>query len=95
MKLILKDNTEIPVTNYEDSYSVFDNADGSRTISITISNPPSNISVDFLVKTLTDENLSEIELVADGYTRVLESKTLGSVSEIIDEEGSIMVVRIR
>lgn len=84
MKIILKDNQEIEVTDVSTNYNPnVSEEDVKNSISFTIEDE--NVTVDDLIKMLTKENLSSIQIVSSSKTITKENVKLSNIIESISD----------
>lgn len=92
MKVILKNNQEIEVTNANINYNAYLADDDSRSsISFTIEDD--SVTVESLVEMLTKENLASIQIVSESKTITKENVKLSNIIENISDSRHNIEVR--
>lgn len=92
MKVILKNNQEIEVTNANINYNAYLADDDSR-ISISFTIEDDSVTVESLVEMLTKENLASIQIVSESKTITKENVKLSNIIENISDSRHNIEVR--
>ena len=94
MKLVLKDKTEITISSMNDNYNSNAVSDtDKRSIAFTINNPEENITIDYLSRLLTEDNLSAAHVVSDTATKAVEPCNVTNISENITDKYHSLTIR--
>lgn len=92
MKLILKDKTEIVISNVNVSYNDTVDMDERNSILLTINNP--EVEVADLVKALTSDNLSSVQIESNVKTVSKENLKLSTISEVLTDDTHAINIRL-
>lgn len=92
MKLILKDKTEIVISNVNVSYNDTVDMDERNSILLTINNP--EVEVADLAKALTADNLSSVQIESNVKTVSKENLKLSTISEVLTDDTHAINIRL-
>lgn len=92
MKLILKDKTEIVISNVNVSYNDTVDMDERNSILLTINNP--EVEVVDLAKALTADNLSSVQIESNVKTVSKENLKLSTISEVLTDDTHAINIRL-
>lgn len=94
MKLVLKDKTELTISSMNDNYNSNAVSDtDKRSIAFTINNPEENITIDYLSRLLTEDNLSAAQVVSDTAIKSIEPCSVTNIAESITDSYHTITVR--
>lgn len=95
MKLILKDKTEINIISMSDNYNAKGSVDeDKRSLNFSISDPESNITIEYLAEVLTSDNLSEAKIITDDdITKMIRPCEIVNITDNLADNSHFITIR--
>ena len=94
MKLVLKNKTELTISSMNDNYNSNAVSDtDKRSITFTINNPEEGITIDYLSRLLTEDNLSAAQVISETATKDIEPCRVTNIAENITDSYHTITVR--
>lgn len=94
MKIVLKDQTEITISSMNDNYNPANvDDDERRSLSFSIVDPVDDVTIEYLVGILTEDNLSDLKVVSNGVTKTINPCKVTNITNNISDNAHFITIR--